>query len=96
MSHTGLGGALAEKWGFPKTVASAIKGHHKVDVHVTNPVLSILCTSLGIVEENGVRVGYTRGSEDQFNIALKRLNLHRKQAMSLVSRVPRVTTCLTP
>jgi len=89
ISHTRIGGVYAEKWGLPRNIVLAIKYHHKVDGSVTNPLLNILAVALDVAHEQGVGTEYLAQSAEQGQLALKKLQLNRKKALSILEEIPR-------
>ncbi|MBI4602559.1 MAG: HDOD domain-containing protein [Planctomycetes bacterium] len=96
MSHTKVGGVISEKWGFPRALSTVLKGHHKLDPGYTSPLLSLVAAAHGVAEESGLRVGFSPSAQSRFREALACLNLPRKKALSLVSRVPRAVVPAVP
>jgi HD-like signal output (HDOD) protein len=87
ISHTKIGGIYAEKWNFPRALLLAIKYHHKVDRNIENPILHLLAAAIGLAQERGIGMEYVDDAADQLHVALKRLRISRKQALTLVEDV---------
>jgi HD-like signal output (HDOD) protein len=87
--HTRIGGVYAEKWGLPRNIVLAIKYHHKVDGSVTNALLNILAAAIGFAHEQGVGTEYLEHGTEQAQQALKKLQLNRKKAQSILEQIPR-------
>jgi HD-like signal output (HDOD) protein len=89
ISHTRIGGVYAEKWSLPRNVVLAIKYHHKVDGSVTNALLNILSAAISFAHEQGVGTEYLTQSAEQGQDALKKLQINRKKALSILEEIPR-------
>lgn len=89
-SHTKLGGALADRWRFPRNFGPVLRGHHRFDAAANGPLLSIVVAACGLANDSGIQIGHWGDAQQQQKAALKRLGLHPKKALSIVNQVPRV------
>jgi putative nucleotidyltransferase with HDIG domain len=56
-THADVGGAIAEKWGFPENIARAIALHHQMPIEKPEPTLDVVVLSNLVSKAIGVGLG---------------------------------------
>lgn len=83
MAHTRVGSRYAEKWNFPPTLQSAIRGHHGAAHTLQSPILAMIAVANGVMQKHGTRTGWQSGADELLAAGLARLKLKQATVRSI-------------